>query len=190
MPQDQLEGKNNRLRPICFMIMPYGEKPTFSDKGPATINYNALWDKALFPFIEEDLGYNAIRADQDLGAMIIKEMIERLALADLVIADVTTPNPNVYYEIGVRHAAKETGCVMIAADWGKPTFDIDQMRQVRYPLPEGTITDETAGAVRKALQNTVQKLIEGRSPVFECIPGFPAKSDINNVTAFRKQVEE
>ena len=109
-------------RPICFMIMPYGRKDSGAEpgRGPAKIDFDALWERALRPFLEEDLGYEAVRADQDLGAMIIHEMIERLALADLVLADVTAPNGNVYYEVGVRHAAREQGCVLMAADWSRP----------------------------------------------------------------------
>jgi tetratricopeptide (TPR) repeat protein len=159
-----------------------------NDKGPATIDYNALWDKAIFPLIEEDLGYKAVRADQDMSALIIKEMIERLALSDLVIADVSTPNTNVYYEIGVRHTAKKTGCVMIAADWARQSFDIDQMRQVRYPLPEGEITDETAKNVREALRKPVQAMINGTSPVFDSIPGFPGPPSVESITSLRNQL--
>jgi hypothetical protein len=168
--------------------MPYGKKPTMSDKGPPAIDYNALWDKALFPFIDEDLDYHAIRADQDMSALIIKEMIERIALSDLVIADVSTPNTNVYYEIGVRHAAQRTGCVMISAGWAQQTFDITQMRQVRYPLPEGDITDDTANGVRNALKESVQGLVNGSSPVFDSIPGYPDKPDESLVSSFREQL--
>ena len=86
-----------------------------------------------------------MRADRDVGALIISEMIQRLALADLVVADVSLPNANVYYEIGVRHAAKRVGCVLIAADWAKPVFDLGQIRQLRFPLPDGTIGDDSRG---------------------------------------------
>jgi hypothetical protein len=182
------DNQTSSLRPICFMIMPYGKKPTMSDKGPAVIDYNALWDKALYPFIEEDLDYHAIRADQDMSALIIKEMIERLALSDLVIADLSTPNTNVYYEIGVRHAAQRTGCVMISASWAQQTFDITQMRQVRYPLPEGDITDDTATAVREALKKSVKGLIDGTSPVFDSIAGYPGKPDESLVSSMRGQL--
>ena len=50
------------------------------------MDFDSLWEKAIFPALEK-IGYEAIRADQDLGALIIKEMIERLTLADLVVAD-------------------------------------------------------------------------------------------------------
>lgn len=163
---------------ICFMVMPYGKKPNQSGKGPAIVDFDALWEKALRPLIRE-LGYEAIRADQDLGALIILEMIERLAVADLVIADVSIPNGNVYYEIGVRHAARDTGCVMIAADWTKPLFDIDQMRRIVYPMPEGDITDATADAILQALKakDVLTALAKGRSPVFQSLPWYPGEPE-------------
>lgn len=128
------------VRPVCFMVMPFGKKPTGEKQGagPAEVNFNLLWDKALRPAIER-LGYEAVRADEDLGPLIIEEMLERLTLADLVIADLTLSNANVYYEIGIRHGSKDTGCVLISADWSKQLFDVAQMRQVRYPLPEGEV---------------------------------------------------
>src|SRR6185295_8498026 len=161
---------------ICFMVMPYGTKPNASGKGPATIDFDALWEKAFRPLIQE-MGYEAVRADQDLGALIILEMIERLAVADLVIADVSIPNGNVYYEIGVRHAARDTGCVMIAADWTKPLFDIDQMRRIVYPMPDGEITDATAARIQEALKakDVLTALAKGKSPVYQSLPWYPGQ---------------
>jgi hypothetical protein len=173
------------------MIMPYGVKPSVKPPGaagPDQIDFNRLWAAAFEPAIRE-MGYDPVRADQDLGAAIIKEMIERLAISDLVIADVTTPNGNVYYEVGVRHAARETHCVMIAADWTKPLFDVDQMRQVRYPLPEESIDEQQADQIRKVLVEGVPKLARGRSPVYEFLPGYPTP-DPQRAGAFRKTLEE
>ena len=48
-----------------------------------------------------------------------RDMLERLTLADLVVADMTQSNGNVYYEVGIRHGAKEAGCVLISAEWSK-----------------------------------------------------------------------
>jgi hypothetical protein len=91
---------------ICFMVMPYGRKPTQAEagKGPAQIDFNALWDRCYVPVIQA-LDYQPVRADQDAGALIISEMLERLYFADLVMADMTIANGNVYYEVGIRHAA-------------------------------------------------------------------------------------
>jgi hypothetical protein len=176
---------------VCFMVMPFGTKSTGveSGKGPGQIDFNALWEKAFRPMIES-LGYLPVRADQDLGALIIQEMIERLTMADLVIADLTIPNGNVYYEVGVRHAARKHGCVMIAADWSKQLFDVDQMRRVAYPLTEGSITDETAAAIQQGLIKRIKSSIDGVSPVFQAVPGYPADIDPTKLGTFREVAEK
>ncbi|MBZ9919989.1 hypothetical protein LB517_15185 [Mesorhizobium sp. BR1-1-12] len=121
-------------RPLCFMVMPYGRKPTQVEQGsgPGDIDFNALWDKAYVPVIEE-LGYEPNRADQDTGALIITQMPERLYFADLVLADMTIPNGNVYYDLGIRHAAREKGCVLLAADWSKRLFNVTQCERLHTP---------------------------------------------------------
>lgn len=166
------------MKPLCFMIMPYGRKPTQTEanRGPAEVNFDALWDRAYVPIIQ-DLGYEPVRADQDSGALIINQMIERLYFADLVLADMTIPNGNVYYEVGIRHACKENGCVLLAADWSKALFDVVQMRTLRYPLPEGDILDATAQAIIAASKDKIKTLAGGSSPVHESIKGYPRKPD-------------
>jgi len=162
-------------KPICFMIMPYGKKPTQAEagRGVPEIDFNALWDRAFAPTIVA-LGYEPVRADQDTGALIITQMIERLYFADLVLADMTIPNGNVYCEIGVRHAAKEKGCVLLAADWSKQLFDVAQMRTIRYPLVEGNIEPPTAQAIASAIRAPIEALGRGGSPVFDSIKGYPS----------------
>jgi tetratricopeptide (TPR) repeat protein len=177
-------------RPVCFMVMPFRKKDTrAAAPAPPVVDFDALWDKAFFPALES-LGYQPVRADQDLGALIIKEMLERLYFSDLVVADLTIPNGNVYYEIGIRHAAKGAGCVLTGADWSSPLFDVDQMRQVRYQLTEGAVTDETAAAIRQALIAAVPKLAEGASPMFQTLEGYPANVKPSREGVIRKHLDE
>src|ERR1700680_2055534 len=129
--------------------MPYGTKATNARPGspaPARINFDRLWNTALKPAIEA-LGYAAVRADFDLGGMIIQEMLQRLALCDLVIADISISNVNVYYEVGIRHAAVAHGCVLVAADWAVVPFDLNQVRQLRYKLPAEKIDGDAAAEI-------------------------------------------
>jgi hypothetical protein len=178
-------------RPLCFMIMPYGRRPTQVEAGhgPAEIDFNALWDRAYAPVIEA-LGFKPVRADQDTGALIISQMLQRLYFADLVLADMTIPNGNVYYEVGIRHAAKPTGCVLLAATWAKPLFDVAQQRTVRYPLQEGEITPATAGAFRAAVQDEIKRRISGESPMLDALPGYPDPDAIDpqNASTMKDQM--
>ena len=163
---------------FCFMVMPFGRKMTGAagGAGPAEIDFNALWDKAFFPMLAA-LGYQPIRADQETGALIVNQMLERLYFSDLVLADLTIPNGNVYYEIGVRHAAKASGCVLLAADWSKQLFDVAQMRTLRYPLPKADVDDADAQAIRTPIEPHVEKMRAGRSPLYEVLPGYPGPVD-------------
>src|SRR5215831_15000642 len=162
-------------RPICFMVMPYSTKSTGTPSpagAPDKINFDRLWDAALRPAIDA-AGYEPVRANEDIGALIINEMIERLAISDLVLADVSIPNGNVYYEVGIRHAAQKQGCIMTAATWSKALFDIDQMRQIRYPLPEESISDETAAEIINIVQAAIPVMAAGDSPFYRCSLNFP-----------------
>lgn len=178
-------------RPLCFMVMPYGRKATQAEagKGPAEIDFNALWDRAYFPVIAE-LGYEPVRADQDTGALIINQMLERLYFADLVLADMTIPNGNVYYEVGIRHAAKAKGCVLLAADWSHQLFDVAQMRTVRYQLPEGDVTVSTAQAIREGIKDRIASLALGISPMHESIKGFPFDVDVMHASTMKDQMSD
>ena len=177
--------------PVCFMIMPYGRKASQAEpgRGPAEIDFNALWDRGYVPTIKS-LGYDPVRADQDTGALIIGQMLERLYFADLVLADMTIANGNVYYEVGIRHAAQRTGCVLLAADWSKQLFDVVQMRTIRYPLPEGNITDDTAAALRPKIKDGIVALRDGLSPMHQSIPGYPTNVDPRKATTMRDQLTE
>ncbi|MFL6289939.1 MAG: tetratricopeptide repeat-containing protein [Thermoanaerobaculia bacterium] len=178
---------DQEIRPICFMVMPFGTKETLAapeKNAPAKINFNNLWEKAYAPVIR-GLGYDPVRADEDAGALIIHEMIERLAISDLVVADLTIPNANVYYEIGFRHAARETGCVLVSADWAAPLFDVNQMRRITFPLAEGEITDATAAAIQEALRNGIPGLRDGKTPPYMIISRFPAELTPDRAQTFK-----
>src|SRR4051794_12904212 len=159
---------------IAFVVMPFDVKETGRTDAnvPAKIDFDALWARVYQPVLQ-GLGYHAVRADRDVGALIITEMIQRLAIADLVVADITLPNANVYYEVGVRHAAKRNGCVLVSADWARPVFDLAQIRQLRFPLTDGGVGDEAAAAAVGALDGGVKALLAGDSPVYAAVPGFP-----------------
>lgn len=178
-------------QPIAFVVMPFGVRPTGrADAGaPAAVDFDRLWARVYEPLLTA-IGYRAVRADRDIGALIIAEMIQRLALADLVVADITLPNANVYYEIGVRHAARRRGCVLVAADWAKPVFDLAQIRHVRFPLRDGAVGEPAAAVALAALEAEVERVRTGVSPVFAAVPGFPDAPEHDRLAAFENEVAE
>jgi hypothetical protein len=176
---------------VAFVVMPFGKKPTglLGDGVPSDVAFDALWERVYRPVLT-DMGYNAVRADRDVGALIVNQMVQRLALANLIVADVTLPNANVYYEIGVRHAASERGCVLASADWAKPVFDLAQMRQIRFPLADGGVDEASADVAAAALREQLAELSTGVSPVFDAVPGYPGDVDPRELSAFEDFVAE
>jgi tetratricopeptide (TPR) repeat protein len=180
-----MPDNSNELRPVAFMVMPFRKRavPSPPDGAPAQIDCDALWDRAFRPALEK-LGYLAIRADIEVGSVIIKDMLERLALAELVVADLTLPNGNVYYEVGLRHAAKRTHCILIAADWSRQLFDTDQIRTERYPLKDGMVPEDEAELIQQRLLQVIHAKKDSLTPYFELV------KDKTESTVFREQIEK
>lgn len=166
------------------MVMPFRRKPVPNPPkdGPAEVDFDSLWDLAYRPALEQ-LGYIPVRADSDAGSVIVKDMLERLAFADLVLADMTIPNGNVYYEVGIRHVAKETHCVLISADWSRQLFDVDQMRSLRFPLKDSSVTAETAAPIQQVLVANLNALKGEKTPYHALVR---TKSE---ETVFRQQLQ-
>ena len=176
-------------KPVCFIVMPFRRRKVegvVAAGAPAELDCDALWDRVYRPVVEA-LGYLPIRADADTGSVIVKDMLERLAFAHLVLADVTLPNGNVYYEIGLRHVACETGCVLLATSWSRQLFDIDQFRSIRYPLTDGSVPETEAAALRTALRESIPRMKDARTPWHELVT---ADQKAARVASFREQSEE
>lgn len=176
------------LRPVCFIAMPFGQKRVVGAKegAPGEVDFNALWDKVYLPAIDA-AGYTPVRADFDTGSVIVKDMIERLAYADLVLADVSLQNGNVYYEVGLRHAARDTGCILFGADWSRQLFDIDQFTMVRYALPDGTVPDADAAVIRTKVTDAIDTLGASKTPWYEYVDDPKRGWSGGDRTVFRKE---
>jgi hypothetical protein len=152
--------------------MPFGEK---SDGQGGSVNFDAVFAELLAPAVRE-AGLEPLRADQELvGGLIHKPMFERLVLADYAIADLTTANPNVFYELGVRHAVRPYSTVLVSAETKRIPFDLAPQRVLSYALDGGGRPEDSAGdraAVVKALQAARQCATD--SPVFQLVDDLPA----------------
>src|SRR5258708_18644516 len=104
-------------------------------------------------------------------------MFQDLLLAEFVVADLTMDNPNVWYEIGVRHALRAGGTVMTYAVRDRLPFDIAGQRMQRYTLKAGKLDPDRLDAECKALTGAIEATLgawRGRraSPVYQTIPGL------------------
>ena len=87
-------------QPLCFVLMPFGNKPD----AEAERSTSTASTPAIAPAIER-AGLRCIRPTRRrVGGIIHKPMFERLLICEYAVADLTSANANVYYELGVRHA--------------------------------------------------------------------------------------
>jgi tetratricopeptide (TPR) repeat protein len=167
--------------------MPFGKKP---DGAGGTIDFDAVYADVIAPAIAAaDL--EPIRADEEqTGGIIHKAMFERLLLCEYAVADLTTANPNVFYELGVRHALRPYSTVLIFAAGGRLPFDVAPQRALPYTIsPNGTPAD--ADAASAALERRLEEARERAtdSPLFELIDGLPTPQiDREKTDVFREQV--
>ena len=100
------------MKSYCFVLMPFGRK---TDEVGRTIDFDRVYNEIIRPgVVAADL--EPIRADEEtVGGIIHKPMFERLMLRDYAVADLTTANPNVLYELGVRHGIRPHTTLLIFA---------------------------------------------------------------------------
>ena len=162
-------------RPLLFVAMPFGRKRDPS--GLLEIDFDAIYNRAIIPAAAA-ADVEVIRADEERGGGLIhKPMYERLLLAEIVIADLTFANANVFYELGVRHAAKPRSTILMYAAIGTLPFDVAPVRSLAYKVEQdGAFTDEQADALQEALTlqlSWAKASQEQDSPLFQLLPGFP-----------------
>jgi tetratricopeptide (TPR) repeat protein len=123
------------MRARAFVAMPFGTREVPSlDGGGASfpVNFDELYEFVIAPALR-DAGCEPFRADEEAGAGDIRtDMFFELVTADLVVADISILNPNVFYELGVRHGVAERGVFMIAAGWSRRPFDVAPDRTFGY----------------------------------------------------------
>jgi tetratricopeptide (TPR) repeat protein len=158
----------------AFVAMPFGKKT-----GPdgTVIDFNAVYDNLLKSAIE-DAGLEVFRADEEQAAGDIKtDMFQELLIADLVVADLTLDNPNVWYELGVRHALRSRGIVLIQGPRATQPFDIYTDRKLNYSLQNGLPDPATLKKDQAALTKMVKATLESWherkiSPVYQLLPNL------------------
>ena len=160
------------VRPHAFVVMPFGQKP---GKDGSLIDFNRIYEDLIHPALTA-VGLEPFRADEEERAGDIRtDMFQELLVADLVVADLTIDNPNVWYELGVRHALRARGVMLICGGRVSTAFDLYTDRKLRYCLREGqpdphSLSDDI-GALSAMARATMESWHGRRiSPVYALLP--------------------
>ena len=124
-----------------------------------TIDLDATYKKIIRPAVES-AGCKCIRADEIVESGIIdRSMYALLYYADIVIADISTFNPNAIYELGVRHALRPYSTIIIKEDEGKIPFDIGHDRIISYKHLGNEISEAEVRKCIPQLRTLIQNVI-------------------------------
>lgn len=146
-------------RKSCFVISPIGESGSPTRKRADQI-YNYVIKAVLD---EED--WFVERADKiDEPGIITNQIIERLVGADLVIADLSERNPNVFYELAVRHILRKPYVHLIAHDEDIP-FDNAPVRAIKIDIQDLDSVDLAKRELAAQVTHTLSEGAEVESPV-------------------------
>jgi len=143
----------------CFVIMPFGKKP-IPDSGGLEYDFDKVYRVVMQPAIQA-AGLIPRRADQTVSSgPIHTDMFRDLRDRPLVLADLSLLNPNVFYEIGIRHVLSRRGTVLMCGHMpGQKLslpFDIALSRVVAYEYDGVRLDWEVVETVRAALRATLE----------------------------------
>ena len=132
------KGKN------CFVLMPFSG------------DFNDIYSDHIKPIVES-FGLECIRADEIYSIKpIIDDIINSIKESDIIIADLTERNPNVFYELGIAHAI-EKPVILISQSIKDIPFDLKHIRCIsyRYTPPD---MRKFVDKLKKTIKNVIEEI--------------------------------
>jgi hypothetical protein len=191
----------------CFVIMPFGDPQADPEQARKLDQIYTNWIKPAVESVEIPGSPGRVvchRADKEMRpGDAIAHIIEQLVDSEIVIADLTGRRPNVFYELGVRHAVNNN-TILIAEDAEDVPFDLRGLRTIIYRYdPESMLKlrDSLSSMIRNILvdggridnpvrtflyNREMHRLIHAPNP-----PGFDAVNElISEFAAVRKELAD
>ncbi|MCP4340830.1 MAG: response regulator [Desulfobulbaceae bacterium] len=145
----------------CFVIMPFSKTSSCRSK-----DWTEIYCNVIKPAVEgAGFNYKCMRSD-GLAGNIIEDILDNLNRADLVIADLTDRNPNVFYELGVRHALRR-GTILITQKIAHVPFDLVPYAIQEYRWITENEKNEFAQRLRQVIAELESNPDRGASPVLK-----------------------
>jgi len=165
---ENVEGRDGRGR-TCFVIMPFGKRDG--------IDFDAVYRDVIKAAVQ-GLGIACVRCDEEPQAGLIhSRMFRHILEADVAIVDVTRSNPNVFYELGMRHSLRDGVTILIQQKGkGRLPFNIRGCNTAVYSRKQEDLEN-----ARDQIRAFVKAGLEGNqvdSPVhqalsFRVVPSTP-----------------
>lgn len=164
----------------CFVVMPFGRKP-LGDGSDRSYDFDKIYRVVIQRAIRE-AGMTPVRADERIGSGLIHTaMFRDLRDRPVVLADLSLDNPNVFYELGVRHVMSPRGTVLICRKGANLPFDVRLSRVIFYEFDGSSLDWEEAEKVVNALKAALADAAKGQpdSPVHALLESVLSPSPAN-----------
>lgn len=161
---------------VCFVVMPFGEKSLPNGSGPYDCDkvYRIVIQRAI-----KEAGMKPHRADEGIGSSLIHtDMFRDLRDRPVVLADLSLENPNVFYELGIRHVMADSGTVLICREGASLPFDVGLSRVIFYEYDGANLDWEEVERITPIVSAALQEARRGKpdSPVHALLPGAVTRS--------------
>ena len=151
--------------PTCYVSAPFGTK--------GGVDYDRIYHEIVRPAVEQ-AGLECRRADEfGSAALIQKAILQAIIASDVMIADVSSQNPNVMYEVGVRHAVRRGATILMSSD--RLPFNVSHSYVLRYQVQGDSVPPAQEPQIRQMLTSAILERIErvaNDSPIFEFFPSM------------------
>lgn len=149
----------------AFIVRPFGKK---EDANKNLIDFDHVEAKLIGPALDE-LGITGRTTGEIVEQGNIRtDMFELLLTVDLVVADLSIHNANVFYELGIRHSLRDRHTFMLRCDADKYPFDLQTDRYFTY---NKAAPADSLAALVEALRKTIDSG-KTNSPVFGSLPNM------------------
>ncbi len=138
----------------CFVMMPFAE--------PHDGYYSSVYEPAI-----KKAGLKPIRADHEIfgTGKIMDQVWSGINVSKVLVAELTTKNPNVFYELGLAHALNKP-VVLVSSNEQDVPFDLHHIRVIYYdvndPFWGQKLLDKVAENVLSALKNPEEAIFKGK----------------------------
>jgi CheY-like chemotaxis protein len=150
----------------CFVIMPFSETETCTED-----EWTEIFKNVIKPAVEKaGFNYRCERSNLPIGS-IIEDILDKLNRSDLVIADLTDRNPNVLYELGVRHTIGGPA-IMIAHSKADIPFDLLTYSFIIYGWKTQTERDRFKRRIKNVIAYLEENPHKAVSPVRRYLDPF------------------
>ncbi|CAM3797831.1 hypothetical protein [Parendozoicomonas haliclonae] len=130
----------------CFVVMAIGDQRHNGIEVSASDLKSKYTDLIKESIESIDKNIEVIRADEVSSAgSISTDIFKRLMLSEYVVVDITYPNPNVFYELGLRHAVRNKTILIKEKGSKNNPFDVSGLRYIEY--------ENTASGLKKLKEN-------------------------------------